>query len=84
MDCVHITFFLVSIETTNDWFEKENIILIGNKKIIRTQSALPVGLCVLSIKFGLCSYYFFLVSIETTNDWLEKENMILIRNKKNN
>ena len=30
------------------------------KKMIWTQSSLPVGLYVFRIKFGLCSYYFFL------------------------
>ena len=30
------------------------------KKMIWTQSTLPVGLYVFRIKFGLCSYYFFL------------------------
>ena len=52
--------FLVSIETTNDWLESENMILIVNKKkIIGTQSALPVSLWILIIEFVLCSYYFF-------------------------
>ena len=79
--CSHY-FFLVSIETTIDLLETENMMLIGNKKTIGTQSVLQVSLCLLLIKFGSCSYYFFLVSIETTYDWLQTENMVFSSNRK--
>ena len=52
------------------------------KKMIWTQSTLPVGLYVFRIKFGLCSYYFFFVSIETTNDWYRIARFC-IENRKN-
>ena len=38
LDCVHVTFFLVSVETTNDWLEKENMMFSSNREYKKNNS----------------------------------------------
>ena len=38
LDCVHVTFFLVSVETTNDWLEKENTMFSSNREYKKNNS----------------------------------------------